>query len=69
MTWPLLPLAVGALLLGYLEWPSSTLSALLAPALGPANRSHLVKPLGLVTGGLGVAGLLLAGRRRASLAE
>lgn len=70
LTWPLLPLALGAILLGYLNWPSGGLSALLAPALGEAPASHIISPIGLAAGGLGVIGMLLAGwwRQRARVA-
>jgi NADH:ubiquinone oxidoreductase subunit 5 (subunit L)/multisubunit Na+/H+ antiporter MnhA subunit len=61
MTWPLWPLAAGALLLGYLEWPGGGLSRLLQPVLGHVEQVHFISLLGLVTGVLGLAGFLLAG--------
>lgn len=54
MVAPLLPLALGALLLGYLGGP-------LAHLLGAKAEIHAFSPLGLVAGGLGVAGFVLAG--------
>jgi NADH-quinone oxidoreductase subunit L len=62
---PLLPLALGALALGWLGTP---LAALLAPLLpnggtpdGEPFAMHLISNLGLVAGGLGLAGFLAAG--------
>jgi len=55
---PLVPLALGAVGLG---WLGTALGTVLAPALGPAPAVHAVSGLGLVAGGLGLGGFLLAG--------
>src|SRR5215212_206070 len=38
MIWPLVPLAIGAVFLGYLEWPGAGLSYLLAETVGESER-------------------------------
>jgi NADH-quinone oxidoreductase subunit L len=56
LIWPLVPLALGALLLGYAEWPRRGLSSLVGPAAGHAEPVQLISPLGIVAGLLGLAG-------------
>ena len=58
MLWPLAPLAVGAVILGYLEWPVPILSTVLGDTVGHAEP---VRPsvMGLVAGALGLAGFFL----------
>jgi NADH-quinone oxidoreductase subunit L len=66
MCWPLVPLAVGALVLGYLEWPAPILSTLLQGAVQHAESVSAVSMIGLVASGLGILGFggaaLLRGR-------
>jgi NADH:ubiquinone oxidoreductase subunit 5 (subunit L)/multisubunit Na+/H+ antiporter MnhA subunit len=55
--WPLVPLAFGSIILGYLEYPSHSLSTLLQPSLSTGQEAvGLVSPLGLLAGALGLAG-------------
>jgi NADH-quinone oxidoreductase subunit L len=56
LLWPLAPLAVGALTLGYLEFPGGQLAGLLSSSLGHAEGILLASPLGLLAGALGLAG-------------
>ncbi len=63
MLWPLAPLAIGAVLLGYLEWPLPLLSAALGDTVGHAEPVRLVSPLGIFAGLLGLAGFALAAWR------
>jgi len=60
----LVPLALGALGLGYLEYPSGAFSALLAlgapEAAAEPAAMHLVSGLGVLAAGLGLAGLFAA---------
>jgi NADH-quinone oxidoreductase subunit L len=60
LLWPLAPLALGALLLGYLEYPIPLLSSLLAPVVGHAEPVHLISPVGLAAAALGLAGFGVA---------
>jgi NADH-quinone oxidoreductase subunit L len=70
LLWPLAPLAIGSIALGYLEYPSHGLSALLQPTLGQAEAVHLLSPVGLIAGVLGLAGFAAAAwwRQRAGAA-
>jgi len=62
LLWPLVPLGVGALALGYLEMPGGALSAILGDAVAPpAEPVHLVTPLGLAAAALGLLGFGVAG--------
>jgi NADH-quinone oxidoreductase subunit L len=63
MLWPLAPLAIGAVLLGYLEWPAPILSTVLGGTVGHAEPAHLLSPLGLFAGLLGIAGFAMSGWR------
>jgi NADH:ubiquinone oxidoreductase subunit 5 (subunit L)/multisubunit Na+/H+ antiporter MnhA subunit len=65
LLWPLVPLAIGSLFLGYLEWPVPVLSRLLGSTVGEAE--HLVFPTaeGLIAGALGLAGFALMAWRTA----
>lgn len=56
LIWPLVPLALGAILLGYVEYPAGGLSGLLGPVLGEVERASLVSPIGLAAAALGLAG-------------
>ena len=60
LTWPLVPLIVGALLAGYVEWPGGGLSALLSSVFGEIEPLHGLSLVGLGAGGLGVVGMALA---------
>jgi NADH-quinone oxidoreductase subunit L len=61
LLWPLAPLAAGALLLGYLEYPLPLLSGALEPVLGEVETLHaLISPVGLLAALLGLAGFGLA---------
>ena len=59
MLWPLLPLAIGAVVLGYLEWPVPLLSRVLGETVGHAEPFHFPTPMGLIAGALGLAGFFL----------
>jgi NADH-quinone oxidoreductase subunit L len=63
MLWPLVPLAVGAVLLGYLEWPVPLLSTVLGDTVGHAEPVHLISPLGISAGLLGLAGFAISAWR------
>ena len=63
MLWSLVPLAVGALLLGYLEWPRGVLSGVLGETVGHAEVVHFPSLLGFFAGALGLAGFAMAARR------
>jgi NADH-quinone oxidoreductase subunit L len=55
MTWPLVPLAIGAVFLGYLNWPVLWLANLLAEAVGEAEP--FVPSINtVIAGALGLAG-------------
>jgi NADH-quinone oxidoreductase subunit L len=56
LLWPLVPLAIGALVLGYLEWPVPVLSRLLGETVGEAEAVHFPSVMGLAAGALGLAG-------------
>jgi len=60
MYWSLVPLAIGALFLGYLEWPVPLLSNLLGGVLGEVEP---VQPsvMGIIAGAFGLVGFALAG--------
>ena len=62
MLWPLVPLAIGAVVLGYLEWPVPILSTILGDTVGHAEPVH-PSVMGLVAGALGLAGFGLAAWR------
>ena len=57
MVWPLVPLAIGALLLG---WAGPWMGAVLTPLLGKAPEIHAISTLGWIAGGLGLGGFLVA---------
>jgi NADH-quinone oxidoreductase subunit L len=61
MRWPLMPLAIGALILGYLEWPYGILSRLLGGAVVHAEPVSAVSTIGSVAAGLGILGFAAAG--------
>jgi len=61
--WPLVPLAIGAVLLGYLEWPSGLLSGLLGDTAGHAEPVRFISPLGAAAALLGLAGFALSARQ------
>ena len=63
LLWPLAPLALGAVTLGYLEWPFGLLSSLLRETLGHAETVRLTSPLGFFAGLLGLAGFALSAWR------
>ena len=56
LLWPLYPLALGALLLGYLEFPGHGLSRLLAEAVPHVEPVALISPVGLLAAVLGLVG-------------
>jgi NADH:ubiquinone oxidoreductase subunit 5 (subunit L)/multisubunit Na+/H+ antiporter MnhA subunit len=58
MLWPLVPLAFGAVFLGYIEWPGQWLSHLLAESVGEAEP-FVPSITTLIAGALGLAGFLL----------
>jgi len=62
MLWPLVPLAVGAVVLGYLEWPVPILSTVLGETVGHAEA---VRPNvnTLIAGALGLAGFAFSAWR------
>jgi len=66
MLWPLVPLAIGAVLLGYLEWPVPLLSRVLGGTVGPAEAVHFPSVMGLAAGALGLVGFGIAGWRPAA---
>jgi NADH-quinone oxidoreductase subunit L len=59
MLWPLVPLAIGAIFLGYVEWPGQGLSHLLAEAVGEAEP-FAPNVNTLIAGVLGIVGFALA---------
>jgi NADH-quinone oxidoreductase subunit L len=63
MLWPLVPLAIGALVLGYLEWPVGLLSSVLGATVGHAEAVHPVSLVGSLAALLGLAGFALSGWR------
>jgi NADH:ubiquinone oxidoreductase subunit 5 (subunit L)/multisubunit Na+/H+ antiporter MnhA subunit len=63
MLWPLVPLAIGAIFLGYLEWPAPMLSRMLGNTVGHAEALHFPSVMGLAAGALGLVGFGLAGWR------
>jgi NADH:ubiquinone oxidoreductase subunit 5 (subunit L)/multisubunit Na+/H+ antiporter MnhA subunit len=64
MVWPLVPLAIGALLLGYLEWPSAMLSHRLASTVAHSEPVSALSTPGMIAFGLGVMGFVIAGVMR-----
>jgi NADH-quinone oxidoreductase subunit L len=70
MRWPLVPLAAGALLLGYLEWPFGLLSHLLRGVVGDVEPVAAISSIGLAASVLGILGFAAAGlwRRRVAFA-
>jgi len=71
LLWPLLPLAIGSILFGYVQFPLGGLGHVLAPALGPVDVQGLASGPGLLAALLGLAGFIAAGawqlRRRAAI--
>ncbi|MGE3268414.1 MAG: NADH-quinone oxidoreductase subunit L [Chloroflexota bacterium] len=63
MLWPLVPLAIGAVFLGYLEWPAPLLSNLLGRTVGEAEALHFPSVMGLAAGALGLVGFAITGWR------
>jgi NADH-quinone oxidoreductase subunit L len=61
MLWSLVPLGIGAVVAGYLEWPAPLLSRLLEGTLGHAELLHFPSVLGLAAGALGLVGFFLSG--------
>jgi NADH-quinone oxidoreductase subunit L len=59
MLWPLVPLAIGAIFLGYIEWPGQGLSHLLGEAVGEAEP-FVPNINTLIAGVLGIAGFALS---------
>jgi len=59
MLWPLVPLAIGAIFLGYIGWPVPILANILGDTVGEAD---VVQPslMGVIAGALGLAGFGLA---------
>jgi NADH:ubiquinone oxidoreductase subunit 5 (subunit L)/multisubunit Na+/H+ antiporter MnhA subunit len=60
MTWSLLPLALGAIFLGYWEWPGHGLANVLAGTAGRAEAVHFPSALGTFAALLGLAGFAIA---------
>jgi NADH-quinone oxidoreductase subunit L len=65
MLWPLVPLAIGAVVLGYLEWPAPLLSRVLGNTVSDPETVHFPSILGFAAGGLGLVGFILSGWRTA----
>ncbi len=63
LLWPLVPLAVGAVVAGYLEWPAGLLSSALGETAGHAEPVRFASPFGFFAGLLGVFGFALSGWR------
>jgi NADH:ubiquinone oxidoreductase subunit 5 (subunit L)/multisubunit Na+/H+ antiporter MnhA subunit len=61
LIWPLVPLAVGSILFGYVQWPLGGLAHVLAPALGNIELQSFATPTGLLAAALGVIGFAVAG--------
>ena len=61
LTWPLLPLAIGSILFGYVQFPLGGLGQVLAPALGPVPEQGLASGPGLLAALLGLLGFVAAG--------
>jgi NADH:ubiquinone oxidoreductase subunit 5 (subunit L)/multisubunit Na+/H+ antiporter MnhA subunit len=59
MLWPLVPLAIGAVFLGYLEWPAPLLSNMLHGTVGEAEAIQFPTLWSLVPGAVGLAGFLI----------
>jgi NADH:ubiquinone oxidoreductase subunit 5 (subunit L)/multisubunit Na+/H+ antiporter MnhA subunit len=59
MLWPLVPLAIGAVVLGYIEWPGQGLSHLLAETVGE-SEPFVPSINTLIAGALGIAGFVLS---------
>jgi NADH-quinone oxidoreductase subunit L len=68
LLWSLLPLAIGALVAGYLEYPNGWLSTALHASVGEAEPVQLISPVGLLAAILGLAGFGVASlwRKRTS---
>ncbi|MFN8523389.1 MAG: proton-conducting transporter membrane subunit [Chloroflexota bacterium] len=60
MSWPLVPLAIGAVVLGYLEWPSGALSGVLGDTVGHPEHLNFASMIGLFAAVLGIAGFALS---------
>ncbi|MFI5266063.1 MAG: NADH-quinone oxidoreductase subunit L [Chloroflexota bacterium] len=61
LLWPLLPLAIGSILFGYVQFPFGGLGQVLAPALGPVEVQGLASGPGLLAALLGLLGFVAAG--------
>ncbi|MFN8632811.1 MAG: NADH-quinone oxidoreductase subunit L [Chloroflexota bacterium] len=59
MLWPLVPLAIGAIFLGYLGWPLPLLANVLGETVGEAETIQFPSVMGLAAGALGIAGFAL----------
>jgi len=60
MLWSLVPLGLGAVFLGYWEWPSHGLSNVLGATVGHAEPVHFSSLVGIIAAGLGLAGFALS---------
>jgi NADH-quinone oxidoreductase subunit L len=72
LTWPLVPLAVGSLLFGYIQYPFGGLGTLLGDVMDRPPSTSLATPVGLLAALLGLIGFLAAGwwqTRRAGAIE
>jgi NADH-quinone oxidoreductase subunit L len=71
MAWPLAPMALGAILLGYIEWPGGFFSHQLAGAVGHVEPAQALSPMGIAAFVLGIAGFAAAAMasRRASVVK
>ncbi len=61
MVWPLVPLAIGAVLYGYVQVPAGGLGNLLAPIVGRVDVQPVFTGQGLLAAALGLIGFLGAG--------
>ena len=69
MHWALVPLAIGAIFLGYIEWPIPFLSTILGDTVGESETVH-PSLMGLIAGALGLAGFgLMYWQTRSQWAE
>jgi NADH-quinone oxidoreductase subunit L len=67
MIWPLVPLAAGAVILGYAEWPLPGLSTALGKTVGHAETAHLITRTGAIAAFLGMVGFVMAGYWRSRI--
>ncbi|HEU0168232.1 MAG TPA: proton-conducting transporter membrane subunit, partial [Chloroflexota bacterium] len=65
LTLPLVPLAVGSILFGYVQWPLGGLAHVLSPALGNVALQSFATPTGLIAAALGLVGFVAAGALQA----